>query len=185
MRLALADPSNTHFYLMSGQCFPVKSDQQIAALLEAEPGNFITVLRMPVSHKPLHRLTRWHFHDARAIGIDNNGLKKAVRNLFKWLPERDIFKTLRGMQPYGGSAWWLLNRETASAVLRFLDSNRWFLNAFRWSSVPDEMFFQTIIANLGICPDRTTRTFANWTKGASHHLPSVKRPFRRPRPAGI
>jgi hypothetical protein len=74
------------------------------------------------------------------------------------------------MQPYGGSAWWLLNRETASAVLRFLDSNRWFLNAFRWSSVPDEMFFQTIIANLGIRPDRTTRTFANWTKGASHPL---------------
>lgn len=44
---ALEDPSNTHFYLMSGQCNPVKTDEQIAALFEAKAGNFIEVLKMP------------------------------------------------------------------------------------------------------------------------------------------
>lgn len=50
MGRALEDPSNTHFYLMSGQCYPVKTVEQIVALLEAEAGNFITVLK-PVWHK--------------------------------------------------------------------------------------------------------------------------------------
>jgi hypothetical protein len=168
---ALEDPSNTHFYLMSGQCYPVKSDEQIAALLEAEAGNFITMLKMPGSHKPLHRLTRWHFHDAKAVGIDNAALKKIAQKIFNRLPQRDIAKTLRGMQPYGGTAWWMLNRKSASAVLSFLDSSPWYLNAFRWSLVPEEMFFQTIIAKLGIRPDRMTPTFTKWIEGASNPLP--------------
>jgi Core-2/I-Branching enzyme len=170
MRRALEDSSNTHFYLMSGQCFPVKTDEQIAALLEAEAGNFITVVKMPVSHKPLQRLTHWHFHDATAVGIDNITFKKMAQKISKRLPQRSVTKTLQGMQPYGGTGWWLLNREAVSAVLRFLDNNRWYLNAFRWSLAPDEMFFQTIIANLGVRPDRMAPTFAKWIEGEPHPL---------------
>ena len=119
----------------------------------------------------LHRLTRWHFHDAKAVGIDNAALKKIAQKIFNRLPQRDIAKTLRGMQPYGGTTWWMLNRKSASAVLSFLDSSPWYLNAFRWSLVPEEMFFQTIIAKLGIRPDRMTPTFTKWIEGASHPLP--------------
>jgi hypothetical protein len=171
MRRALRDPSNTHFYLMSGQCYPVKVDEQIVALLEAEAGNFISVLKMPVSHKPLERLRRWHFHDARAVGIDSAVLKKIAQKIFNRLPQRDIARTLRGMQPYGGSLWWMLNRESACAVINFLDNNPWYLNAFRWSFAPDEMFFQTIAAKLGIRPDRMGPTFAKWIEGEPHPLP--------------
>ena len=122
MRRALEDASNTHFYLMSGQCHPVKADKQIVALLEAEAGNFITVLKMPVWHKPLHRLARWHFHDAKAVGIDNAALKKIAQKIFNRLPQRDIVKTLaRYATVRRSSLWWMLNREAASAVLNFLD----------------------------------------------------------------
>ncbi len=171
MSRALEDPSNTHFYLMSGQCYPIKTDEQIAALLELEAGNFISMHKMPVPHKPLYRLTSWHFHDGKAVGIDNAALKKIAQKIFNYLPQRDIAKTLRGIQPYGGSTWWMLNRKSASAVLSFLDNNPWYLNAFRWSFVPDEIFFQTIIAKLGIHPDRTTPTFTKWIEGAWHPLP--------------
>lgn len=41
-------PANTHFYLMSGQCFPLKTDEQIAAPFEAESGNFIAMVMMPI-----------------------------------------------------------------------------------------------------------------------------------------
>jgi hypothetical protein len=174
MSRALEDPSNTHFYLMSGQCYPVKTDEQIAALLEAEPGNFISMHKMPVSHKPLWRLTCWQFHDAKAVGIDSAALKKIAQKIFNRMPQRDIAKSLRGMQPYGGDTWWMLDRKSASAVLSFLNSNPWYFNAFRWSLVPDEMFFQTIVAKLGIRPDRTTPTFAKWIEGASHPLPVSK-----------
>jgi core-2/I-Branching enzyme len=171
MRRALKDSSNTHFYLMSGQCYPIKRDEQIAALLEAEAGNFISVIKMPVSHKPLERLTRWHFHDAKAVGIDSTMMRGIVQKIFNHLRQRDITRTLRGMQPYGGSLWWMLNRETACAVITFLDDNPWYLNAFRWSFAADEMFFQTILANLNIHPDRMAPTFAKWIEGEPHPLP--------------
>jgi hypothetical protein len=170
MRLALEDQSNTHFYLMSGQCFPVKTDQQIAAILEAEAGNFISVVQMPVWHKPMHRLNRWHFHDARAIGIDNAILRKITRKIFSGLPDRNVDKMLRGMKPHAGSVWWLLNRDAVSSILRFINDNSWYLNAFRWSLIPEEMFFQTLIVNLEIRPDRASPTFDKWIDGHRHPL---------------
>ena len=170
LRRAIEDPSNSHFYLMSGQCFPVKTDEQIATVLKAELGNFITVIKMPVWHKPLERLTHWHFHDLIAVGIDNEFLKKFTQNIFNRLSERKIDRTLRGLQPYGGSTWWLLKRETASAVVKFVDTNTWLLDAFKWSYVPEEMLFQTIIGNIGIRPDRMSPTFAKWIDGMSHPL---------------
>jgi hypothetical protein len=98
-------------------------------------------------------------------------LKKIAQKIFNRLRQRDIAKTLRGMQPYGGSLWWMLNRESACAVINFLDNNPWYLNAFRWSFAADEMFFQTIIAKLGIRPDRMGPTFAKWIEGEPHPLP--------------
>ena len=43
---ALANPTNTHFYLSSGQCFPIKTDGEIEQIV-ADGGNCMTILKMP------------------------------------------------------------------------------------------------------------------------------------------
>ena len=63
LRIALEDTSITHFYIMSGQCFPIKNDEYISRVLGQSEGNFMTYVRMPVSHKPLDRIEEWHFYD--------------------------------------------------------------------------------------------------------------------------
>ena len=63
--------------------------------------------------------------------------------------QRDRFFTRglpSGVAPYKGWQWWCLTHECAQYVLNYVDSNRDF-RFFRSTSIPDETFFQTIIAN--------------------------------------
>jgi hypothetical protein len=52
-----------------------------------------------------------------------------------------------GMAPYGGSQWWTLSRDAIAYIVRFIDKNPMFLNFFRYSFIPDELFIQTILSN--------------------------------------
>ena len=61
MKRALQDKSNTHFYLMSGQCFPIKTDVDIALTIVSDSGNYIEVYKM--AQEFLFRLTEWRFRD--------------------------------------------------------------------------------------------------------------------------
>jgi len=120
---ALSDQENTHFYLMSGQCFPIKPDFQIAEIVS---GNCMEILRMPVPHKPLERLTQWHFNDAFQYPTS----QRIARKVLKLFP-RNIAKLLRGIHPYAGQMWWLLDRPSLEAMLRFVKQNTWFSEAYR------------------------------------------------------
>ena len=137
---------------MSGQCFPIKPDFQIAEIVS---GNCMEILRMPVPHKPLERLTQWHFNDAFQYPTS----QRIARKVLKLFP-RNIAKLLRGIHPYAGQMWWLLDRPSLEAMLQFVKQNTWFPEAYRWSLLPDEMFFQTLAVHVGVTADRSCPTFA-------------------------
>ena len=84
---------------------------------------------------------------------------------------RNIAKLLRGIHPYAGQMWWLLDRPSLEAMLRFVKQNTWFPEAYRWSLLPDEMFFQTLAVRVGVTADRSCLTFAKWIEGDAHPLP--------------
>ena len=166
LRQALSDTNCTHFYLMSGQCYPIKSDQEISTAISSAPvgqGNWMTRNAMPRPDKPIQRYTkRW------ACDIPQPGISRIADAFFKRLPEMDGNRVL-GMEPYGGSAWWLLERAAAEALLSFLDDNPALLRKLRFSQIPDEWLPQTVTWHIGVetvgeCP---TRTF--WTHGTDPH----------------
>jgi hypothetical protein len=105
LRRAYPDAENAHFYLMSGQCFPIRSDAEIEQRLKHCSGNFMEEVKMPSDEKPLLRLTRWHCNDVRY-----GKLHRYRRAFFRRLPERNPDRLLRGIEPWAGSQWWLLNR---------------------------------------------------------------------------
>jgi hypothetical protein len=157
---ALEDPENTHFYLMSGQCFPIKTDEQIADALSrggANSGNFMSLAKMPEIHKPLSRLTGWYYYDS-----GNPVIFRVVNRLLSLLPKKNLTRLLRGMEPWAGPQWWMLSRASAEGVIKFIDENPWFLQAFRYTLCSDECFFQTIIHNLGIEIDSESPTKTYW-----------------------
>ena len=165
MRAAIRDPANTHFYLMSGQCYPVMLDGAIERFVaRAGRGDLISLVPMPHLTKPLSRLTEFHVLPQVRFGR----FRRLIQSVMRLLPARDVQRLLRGIVPFAGSGWWLLSRTTVDRMLTFLDENRWFEQAFRHSQCADEMFFQTLFIHLGFTPNGQSPTAVRWS-GKSEH----------------
>ena len=165
LRAAFSDPTITHFYHMSGQCYPVKSDEQIRERLQsfhAGSANLMELVAMPVSHKPLERYTRRWLHD-----VQNPITWRIYRRLFPRLPDRSLAR-LRGIRLYGGGCWWLFEREAVAKILAFLDENRWYWRLFRHTDCPDEMLLHSLMAPLGIQIGGEAPTADVWIQGKAH-----------------
>ncbi len=165
LRAAFRDPTITHFYHMSGQCYPVKTDAQIRDRIASFPAgtaNLMELTAMPVSHKPLERYTRYWLHD-----VQNPIAWRILRKIFPCLPDRSL-STLRGIDLYGGGAWWLLEREAVAKILRFLDQNPWYMRRFRHTDCPDEMLLHSLMAPLDIMIGGDAPTADIWVQGKAH-----------------
>lgn len=165
LRAALRDPAVTHFYLMSGQCYPVKTDDQVRQRIASFPpgsANLMELTAMPVSHKPLERYTRRWLHD-----VQDPIAWRFLSRVFPRLPDKPLTR-LRGIPLHGGGAWWLLERRTVEKMLAFLAENPWYWRLFRYSDCPDEMLLHSLVAPLDITIGGTSPTADTWVQGAAH-----------------
>lgn len=154
IRVALeAKPPPDYVVLLTGQDYPLVSNDEIAARLGAANG------RAFMEHFPLpddrwsdggmdrieHRQLRIAGHMVRVPGqpFAHSGLARiwraATKPLLRRFPE--------GLLPYGGSSYWVMPRDCAHYVLDFVGSNPHVLHFFRQTVVPDEMLFQTVAMN--------------------------------------
>ena len=137
----------THFYMLSGDCMPIKSAEYVRAYLDREDADFIEA---------------YDFHHGNWI---KTGLKEERLIYRHWFNERThktlFYRSLALQQKLGlrrqppadlqvmiGSQWWCLRRPTVERVLQFCDERRDVLRFFRTTWIPDETFFQTIVAHL-------------------------------------
>lgn len=130
-----------HGVLLSGQTYPIKSNKYIKEFLEKnKERSFIMGLLMPTSiwtNGGMDRIEKWH------IKIKNKHYIFPKENLPIIIKRR----FLREFQPYGGSTWWVLNRELLIYINEFIKNNHKFVNFFKYVNIPDEIFFHTIILN--------------------------------------
>ena len=147
-----------HVVLMSGQDYPLRPAAAIAEFLGAHPGrSFVAGWPMP---SPLYgrgggmfRLRRWHVPMRR----------RRVRLPF---PRRYP----AGVRPYGGSAFMVLDRASAQAVLDFARERPDVTRFHRHVWAADEHFVQTALHN---SPGRDAAIDENlwhieWPPGARH-----------------
>lgn len=142
-----AFPEATHFYMLSGDCMPVKSAEFARDLLAAEDADYIEAFDFRTSGwirtgLREERLIYRHYFNERG----NKRAFYAAMNLQKWLglerkPPADI-------QVMIGSQWWCLRRKTIAEVLDFTRSRPDVLRFFRTTWIPDETYFQTLVAHL-------------------------------------
>jgi len=52
-----------------------------------------------------------------------------------------------GIDPHFGSQWWVLTWNSCAAILRLCENEKW-MQFFKGTWVPDELFFQTLIRNV-------------------------------------
>lgn len=136
--------SNVEFdygILLSGQDYAIKSNIYINKFLEQQQGKeFIEFcsLYSPENkwhnqggyYQSLKRVEWWHF-----------------RFRSKHLCIKQKRKFPQGLEPYGGSQWWCLSRNCLNYINDFVAKNPAFVNYFKYTFIPDELFFQTLILN--------------------------------------
>lgn len=148
VRLAMARfPQATHFQLMSGDCAPVATAAEARARLDESGRDWI------------------EHHDLLASDWIGTGLRAeriAYRHWWNERRRRGLFyaslavqKALRlrrsppaGLRVQIGSQWWVLRRETIARILSVCADRPEIVRFFRTVWIPDECFFQTMVAHL-------------------------------------
>ena len=144
---ASAFPRATHFYMVSGDCMPIKSARFAHAMLDAKDVDYIESHdffdsnwiktgfreeRLVYRHYFNERTQKWRFYTSLAL--------QQRMNIKRKVPE-DIRVMI-------GSQWWCLRRQTIEAILDFAASRRDVMRFFQTTWIPDETFFQTLVRHL-------------------------------------
>jgi hypothetical protein len=157
-----------YLVLLSGVDYPLRSAPDIESFFLRNKGlEFINFVAMPseAASKPLSRLTDYASRPG-TVGRLIGRLRRVLVKLGLTPHARDYRSYLGDAAPYGGSTWWALTRESCEYVLKFAAANPRFMKFFENTSSPDEMVFQTILANSPFRPNmRSNLTFADWSKG--------------------
>jgi hypothetical protein len=140
--------------LLSGQCYPLKSITKINDILSRDDGLSYMNLRVPEWKDFKRRITEYRidFSNKRfdyihlktfnihSIKLFFNG-RINILQLLRLLRKRRI-----DMQFRGGSAWWILDYNSAKTIYDYYLKNKYKLNTFfKHSHCPDEFFFQTVV----------------------------------------
>ena len=150
-----AFPRATHFYMLSGDCMPIKSAEYAHEFLDrddvdhVESFDFFKSDWIKTGIKEERLIYRHWFNERKT-----KALFYASMNLQKRL--RLSRKVPADIQVHIGSQWWCLRRRTVEALLRFCTTRRDVMRFFRTTWIPDETFFQTLVRHL--VPEAEIRT---------------------------
>lgn len=169
-----SDKKIEHIVLLSGQDYPIKSNDYINNFFKTSPYSvFIEYWTMPnfevwKDRGGMFRITKYFF-----------GLKKRRRYMAKAINFIAIFlpflerKLPYNLKAYCGWMWWSMDHYALNYILQFLDDYPKYLKYHKYTFVPDEFFFQTILLNskderlLASITNNNMR-YIRWKDGASH-----------------
>lgn len=126
----------THAVLLTGQCYPLRPIEAFERWL-CGVGDASIISHLPLPHPRWRRggLDRLEEHHFRFLGRPWH-----VRLRRRALPA--------GLTAHGGSSYWCLSRAAAARVIAFVDRRPDVVDFFRHVWIPDETFFQTILASV-------------------------------------
>ena len=145
-----------YYWLISGQCFPIKPIEEILLHLGSNTGaNYINLFpsknsglgyannydkrneilfpKFLFGRKIVHRIMR-------RLWVETTGGYNRTFRIFKR-------KSLGSTKFYFGSSWWCVTGSFADWVIEYLEKNPDYYHFFGKSSCPDECFYQTLLMN--------------------------------------
>lgn len=142
-----AFPKATHFYMLSGDCLPVKSAAYAHRFLDGQDRDYIESFDffnsdwIKTGFKEERLIYRHWFNERtqKKLFYRSFEIQKAL-GLTRRIPE-DIEVQI-------GSQWWCLRRQTIEKVLEFCRLRRDVVRFFSTTWIPDETFFQTLVRHL-------------------------------------
>lgn len=183
-----------YIILLSGQDYPIKSTKYINAFFEREKGHeFIDIspIKEVFPKEWDIRMNYYKYNLSNERGkyilfpakLNRFSLSlNQIKNIIKIIAYRKGIKFIKEITfnfnkerkipldiiPYAGAQWWALTNETSKKILTFIDENPEFVNYHKYSLLPDEVFFQTIIKHLSakdtIIKYKESTTYINWSR---------------------
>jgi hypothetical protein len=147
--------SGLHFdyiWLISGQCFPIKSNVYIHNYLELNKGyNFISIWDISTYDKKWNKRNETYFplwtislkyfiRIIRRLWVFISGDYKRTFAIFKR-------KNVINRKYYYGSSWFTITYDCMCFILKTLNEEPNFIRFYKNTLCPDESFFQTIVMN--------------------------------------
>ena len=154
-------------YLISGQCFPIKTKEQRTLFFENADKHdcFVECYQSKVFDKR---------SDIKynSFLLKNKFLSRVFKKLYIYLTggKSHTFKIFKRTRPveqfYHGSSWWCLPYGFAKIIFDKVSEENVWLEFFSKSVCPDESFFQTLLVkfctNANICK---LTTYVDWNEG--------------------
>lgn len=151
LKKAHENKENSYFHVLSGQCFPIKSNDFILDFFEKNNGKEYIDAQFIDESKwtggSMNRIQLYHLNDYCNIRADfwktfNGRFLKVQRIIGIKRKPPTIFEKY-----YGGSTWWSITRNAVDYILRFVVSNKKVFNRFKHTHCSEELFFQTVLMN--------------------------------------
>ena len=142
-----AFPRATHFYMLSGDCMPIKSAAYVHDFLDETDADYIESYDFFDSNWiktgwKEERLIYRHYFNERTQ-------KKRFYGTFNIQKKLGLTRAVPAdMQIMIGSQWWCLRRRTVEWILNFTRERKDVMRFFKTTWIPDETFFQTLVRHL-------------------------------------
>lgn len=141
--------------LLTGQDYPLRSSAEIAATLGRAGGRvFMRPAALPNSDWTEGGSYRYENRYFRAVGRSFAFPGAPFRNArlngawFRTARMLGLYRSFpAGIQPFGGSSYWMMPADCARYVEGFARANPAFTRFFHHVRIPDEIFFHTIVMN--------------------------------------
>lgn len=143
-----------YYILLSGMDYPLVRNEEILRFFQNDRTQYLHYFPIrDTEHFPnwLRKIQRYYFWDS-VLTNQRQGIKP-IRHRYNRLIQKKFLSRLPprkyfdGIEPYGGSQWWMLTHDCAEYCVDFTMRRRGFASFYRFTDAPDEMFFQTIVLN--------------------------------------
>ncbi len=140
MRNAISADAD-YYILLSGVDYPIRSKEFLYKLLD-QTKEYIDIAPIPVPYKPIERYQYYYFDFKRRNAHIYNPLLLAEIVMKRFGMKRKIpFKL------YAGTQWFALTNNCIKYILKTIEEDKRYIRFFKYTLIPDEAFFQTIIGN--------------------------------------
>ena len=139
------------YILISGQDLPIKSNQQIADFFEKNNAEYISIEeKVTVGSRQkggLDRVTKywpnWLHRGKNPVMKVLFGFQYGLFMIFSTIKPRPV-----DYEFYKGPNWVNLTHKCVEKIVEYLKNNPTYINRFKWTNCADELFYQTIVAQL-------------------------------------
>lgn len=164
-------PHASHFYMLSGDCAPIKPISYINHFLDAddkdyiEHNDFFESNWIKVGMKEARLVYRHWFNERtnKTLFYFSAGIQKRL-GLKRTLPDN--------LHIMIGSQWWCLRRQTIKKLFNLLKARPDIVRFFRTTWIPDETFFQTLVLHIVPRNEVISRTLT-FLSFSDYGLPTV------------